>query len=68
MPRLPRGRRPVVIPEPVGHPGPVAGMWDDLSREAGGAECLCSEVWRLEGLAIILMSCCAEELNQRIWA
>lgn len=46
----------------------VASMWDDLSREAGGAKCLCSEVWRLEGLAIILMSHCAAELSQRAWA
>lgn len=38
-------------------------MWDDLRLE----QCLCSEVWWLEGLAIILMSGWAMELSQRVW-
>lgn len=54
-------------PEPFSCPGPAAGIWDDLSRIAGGAKCLCSEVWLLEGLAIMLMSRCVRELSQRVW-
>lgn len=54
-------------PEPLGCPGPAAGIWDDLSRNTGGAKCLCSEVWLLEGLAIMLMSRCVRELSQRVW-
>jgi len=58
----------VVIPEPLGYTGPAAGMGDGLGREAGGAGCLCSEVWRLEGPTVILRPCCAAELGQQIQA
>lgn len=54
-------------PEPFSCPGPAAGIWEDLSRITGGAKCLCSEVWLLEGLAIMLMSRCVRELSQRVW-